>query len=61
MICTGNGHIRLTLVALKYLELIGNDLSNENEKLLRKEKPFAMLLASQFQSVLLIDSDVLFL
>ncbi|CAF4896950.1 unnamed protein product [Rotaria socialis] len=97
VICTGNGHFLLTLVALHALQSIGNtmsievmfststDLSASNQKLLKNQfptvrlvdlstifndsylelrgweiKPFAVL-ASRFQHVLLIDSDVLFL
>ena len=98
VICTGNNHFRFTLVALKSLELIGNelpievvystsnDLSIENRQKLEQSfptirivdlsttsmndevlklrgweiKPFAVL-ASQFQHVLLMDADVLFL
>lgn len=97
VICTGNNHFRFTLVALKALENLGNDLpievvystsndlSNENRQILQKSfsnirivdlsqtsmkdeylklrgweiKPFAVL-ASQFQHVLLMDADVLF-
>lgn len=98
VICTGNKHFKLTLVALGALELIGNelpieviysttnDLSLENRQELEKLypkirlidlsstslndsylelrgweiKPFAVL-ASQFQQVILMDADVLFL
>jgi hypothetical protein len=98
VICTGNSHIRLALVALRSLQLIenelpvevvystSNDLSVDNQQIIKnlfpkvdlidisltsfndthlelrgwEIKPFAVL-ASRYEQVLLMDSDVLFL